>query len=136
MGYELQKHFTVNDLDFARILSSKLVTDLQLDPNAVFASGHSNGGDMCYFLAIQTDPILRAIAPMAGTMMVSWGKYFPQKQKLSIIAIHGTADEITPFSGDFNDTYFGPYYGSKTVVGDWAKRHSLEHYEITNISSP
>ena len=90
---------------------------------------------MCYYLAIQTDRSLRAIVPIAGPMMYSWDKFSPQQQNISIMAIHDTADDITLFSGEFNDTYFGPYYGTITVVGHWAKWHSLEHYEIVNISS-
>jgi poly(3-hydroxybutyrate) depolymerase len=108
------------------VLSSQLVADLKLDPQAVFVSGHSNGADLCYYLAIQPDTFVRAIAPMAGTMMVSWGKDFPKLKRISVMETHGTADDTTLYAGDMNDDYYGPYYGTETVVGDWAQWHQLE----------
>ena len=116
------------------MLQSQLVADLQLDPEAVFASGHSNGADMCYYLAIQPDAFVKAIAPMAGTMMVSWSNLFPQKKRISLMESHGTADDTTPYAGDMKDTWYGPYYGTEKVVSDWADWHQLEKYELTKIA--
>ena len=47
---------------------------------------------------------------------------------------HGTADETTPYAGDIKDTWYGPYYGTETVIEDWAKWHQLDDYELTKIS--
>jgi len=114
-------------------LKSQLVQDLSLDPQNVFSTGHSNGADMCYYLAIQPDTFVKAIAPMAGTMMVSWGSLFPQTKRISVMETHGTNDDTTLYAGDMTDTYYGPYYGTEEVVGYWAKWYQLEKYEVTKI---
>ena len=72
------------------MLSQTLIRDLQLDSSSVFATGHSNGADMCYFLALQPETFVRAIAPVAGTMMHSWQNYFPVQNRISVMETHGT----------------------------------------------
>ena len=102
----------------------------------MFATGHSNGADFCYYLALQPDTFVRAIAPMAGTMMVSWKNYFPYQKRLSVMETHGTADDTTPWAGDMKDTYYGPYYGTEEVILKWVKWLSLEEYEQHTLPQP
>lgn len=126
VDYEFQRGCKVDDLRFIKILRDRLVQDLKLDPDAVFATGMSNGGDMSYFLASQKKPIVKAIAPVAGTMMASWGKGLNPTRQTSILAIHSRDDKITLWEGDLdNRDGWGAYYGIEAVMNLWAKGLAL-----------
>jgi polyhydroxybutyrate depolymerase len=60
----------------------------------IYATGISNGAMMSYRLACDTK-IFAAIAPVSGTMINKCAT----PAKLSIIAIHGTADRTIPYTG-------------------------------------
>ena len=121
VDYEFQRGCKVDDVRFIKTLRDRLVKDLKLDPDAVFATGMSNGGDMSYFLASQKKPFVKAIAPVAGTMMVSWGKGLNPTRQTSILAIHSRDDKITLWEGDLdNRDGWGAYYNIEAVMNLWA----------------
>jgi polyhydroxybutyrate depolymerase len=95
VGYSFHQSEKVDDVAFARDLSARLVRDLELDPDAVFSTGMSYGGDMSYFLARQAKPFVRAIAPVAGCMMSSWTNAPPPQTRISVMEVHGTQDKVT-----------------------------------------
>ena len=136
VGYEFHKESKVDDVKFANELTSRLVKDLALDPDAVFSTGMSNGGDMSYFLASQPDPFVRSIAPVAGTMMVSGNEAFVPKKRLSVMEVHGTDDTITRWNGDLeNRDSWGAYYGTDAVMRFWIDGFALKKSEITRIEN-
>ncbi len=134
VGYSFHEDSEVDDVAFARQLTSQLISDLQIDPDAVFATGMSNGGDMSFFLASRAEPFIRSIAPVAGTMMVKGHESFVPKKRLSILAVHGTDDGITKWNGDMeNNDGWGAYYGVKDVLDLWVQGFDLENKEVQNL---
>ncbi len=130
--YAFQRDSMVDDVDFARKLSQRLVEDLKLDARSVFATGMSNGGDMCYWLACQPEPFVNAIAPVAGTMMVSWGQGLRPRGRTSVLAVHSREDEVTLWDGDLNNRDgWGAYYGTEAVLDLWVKGLALEPVTTT-----
>lgn len=126
----------VDDVGFAKKIADTLVKDLILNPRAVFSSGMSNGGDMSYLLASQPEPFVRAIAPVAGTMMTRWSKDFHPKSRTSVLAVHGTKDNITRWAGDTqNRDGWGAYWGVEAVMDLWVNGLTLEKSETTEIVS-
>jgi polyhydroxybutyrate depolymerase len=110
VGYAFHDN-KVNDVGFARQLAARLVADLHLDPRAVFATGMSNGGDMSYLLGCQPKPFVRAIAPVAGTMMTVWNKKPVGQTLLPVLAVHGTNDKTTLWASDpTNRDGWGAYF--------------------------
>ena len=57
----------VDDVGFVREIVKQLKTQLNVDPNRIFANGMSNGGMMSYRLACEMADTFRAIAAVAGT---------------------------------------------------------------------
>ena len=55
VGYSFHRTETIDDVRFARELCARLTGDLRLDPDAVFSTGMSNGGDMSYFPVENTE---------------------------------------------------------------------------------
>lgn len=67
---------------------------LAVDHKRVFATGMSNGAMMSYRLAAELSERIAAIAPVAGTMLVSNPK---PKRPVSVLHFHGTADALVPY---------------------------------------
>ena len=132
VGYAFHADSDIDDVGFARELAIRLVRDLDLDPSSVFATGMSNGGDMSYLLAAQREPFVRAIAPVAGTMMTTWGQHFTPPARISLLAVHGTHDEITRWQGDpRNRDGWGAYMSVPDVLDRWTNGLALESLHLT-----
>ena len=82
----------VDDVGFVSRLAGSFGS--LVDPSRVFATGISNGAMMAYRLACDTR-IFAAIGPDSGTMINNC----PHPAPLSIIHVHGTADQIIPYDG-------------------------------------
>ena len=135
VGYAFHSKNLVDDVKFTQTLAERLVNDLGLDSNAVFATGMSNGGDMSYFLASQNRPVVRAIAPVAGTMMKTWGQNFKPAIRIPVLHIHGTKDSITLWEGDIeNRDGWGAYLSLDDVLHTWIGGMKLEKNQVTRLS--
>ena len=122
------------DAKFARELAARLVSDLDLDPRSVFATGMSNGGNTCYLLACQPQPFVQAIAPTAGCMMLVWTNSFMLPARLSVMEVHGTSDGITHWNGDLpNHDGYGAYLGTEAVMDFWVRKLALEKSSTMEI---
>ncbi len=134
VGYSFHANETIDDVRFARELSARLVRDLELDPDAVFSTGMSNGADMSYFLARQPKPFVRAIAPVAGTMMTSWTNRVSPQTRISVMEVHGTGDKTTLWAGDpQNHDGWGAYLGTEEVMAFWGNCLALEHSQTREL---
>lgn len=121
----------INDVAFARQLVATLVQQYRLDPKRVFCTGMSNGADFCYYLARQSKPFVRAIAPIAGCMMVGWDRHLTEENRVSVLAVNGTADTTTLWEGDLpNRDGWGAYYGTEAVAERWVRDLALEKREV------
>ncbi|MFM1943143.1 MAG: hydrolase [Verrucomicrobiota bacterium] len=134
VGYAFHDKETVDDASFARQLALRLVHDLKLNPTAIFSTGMSNGGDMSYYLARQPNPFVRAIAPVAGTMMSSWDLPLAPESRISVMEVHGTGDKITLWAGDpQNKDGWGAYLSTGDVMDFWIQNLALEKSKISEI---
>ncbi len=87
----------VDDVGFLVALANRLTQDYGIDPGHVFATGMSAGAFMANRLACSRADVFSAVATVAGTL----GSAFPcnPSQPVSVLAIHGTADNVVPFNG-------------------------------------
>lgn len=72
--------------------------DWPVDKNQVFILGHSNGGYMAYRMACERADVVVAIASLAGNASSTPTTCSPA-QKVNILHMHGTEDDIVPFTG-------------------------------------
>jgi polyhydroxybutyrate depolymerase len=86
----------VDDVAFISALIDHLTARYDIDPNRVFATGHSNGGIMSFRLACELADKIAAIAPVAGSLET--GSCNPSRT-VAVLAIHGDADENHPLEG-------------------------------------
>ncbi len=84
----------MNDVAFISHMVAKIGREMKSDPKRVYATGISNGGMMTYRLACDTK-IFAALGPVATTRLGDC----PNPQPLSVIHIHGMADQSIRFDG-------------------------------------
>ena len=99
------------DVQFISDLLDHLQRRCQVDPNRIYASGHSNGGGMVDRLACVLGDRLAAIGPVSGAY--SSGICLPSRP-IAVFAIHGTADNIVS------------YDGIPEWAADWARRNRCD----------
>ncbi len=112
----------VDDVKFITELARYLQVEHDLNPGNTFATGMSNGGDICYVLACKAPEVFSAFAPVAGCMMESTFNTCNPRKPLPIFEIHGTDDDITLWNGDKNySEIYGGYKGVRETFDFWVK---------------
>lgn len=86
----------VDDVAFIRQLVGQLQQEHQIDPARIYAAGHSNGGIMSYRLACEASDLFAGIGLQAGTLSIDT---CTPSHPVSLLHIHGTADENLPIGG-------------------------------------
>lgn len=105
----------IDDVAFISAVVARVEAGAPIDPRRVFATGISNGGMMDYRLACDTK-LFAAIGPDSATELGTC----PAPAPVSVIHIHGTADQNVPYNGGPGDGYAhidGPAVPS--VVAGW-----------------
>lgn len=97
----------VNDVHFISELIDHLVSKYKINPRKVYATGHSNGGMLCYRLACELSNKIAAIAPNSCTMVVTQ-PCNPARQ-VPILHMHSKLDENVPYTGGYGNGVSGVY---------------------------
>ncbi len=88
------------DLQFVSELIDTLKTKYNIDANAVYSTGMSNGGFMSNYLACNLSNKVAAIGSVAGTMFTSFSSTCNPSRPVPVIHVHGTADATVPYYGN------------------------------------
>lgn len=96
------------DIDFISALVDKLEAEYTIDPQRIYANGLSNGGGMSFMLLCTLSERIAAIGSVSGAYL------YPQdqcqtKRPVPLIAFHGTADPIVPFTGGPSKSFNVPF---------------------------
>lgn len=103
VGYAFHQNQTVDDVGFLTELAQYLQLTHGLNPDYTFATGMSNGGEMCYMLACQSYNTFKAVAPVAGMILTDILNECADSPPIPMFEIHGSQDDVTPPSGDPNN---------------------------------
>jgi polyhydroxybutyrate depolymerase len=126
VGYDFHSDSTVNDVSFIRYLVNSLTQEFNLKRQKAFATGMSNGGDMAYLLACTSSDVFEAVASVTGVMMKQTMDNCMLDNPVPIFEIHGTADDISFFDGDINNsTGWGAYYSLPETIDFFVKKYQL-----------
>lgn len=86
----------VDDTGFLRAVVADVQRRVAIDPERVFAAGHSNGGMMCHRLAREAADVFRGIAVVAGAMNST---DVEADAPIAVLLVHGTGDDHVRYEG-------------------------------------
>lgn len=134
-GYAAKNN--INDVKFISELIDTLVAEYAIDPDKIFVTGISNGAMMAYRLACEIPEKIRAIAPVAGSILpvATCGS------AVAVIHFHSRKDENVPVTGGKGKGPSGYVFPSlKEVMNTWAATNlctglqsdtiEYEHYTV------
>ncbi|MEV0120279.1 PHB depolymerase family esterase [Streptomyces sp. NPDC050703] len=86
---------TEDDVGFIRTITKTLTRSWKADPERVYATGISNGGDMAYRLAVELPGTFAAIAPVSGGYLGTDAekKTYVPRTPVSVMTFIGGLDE-------------------------------------------
>ena len=94
----------IDDVAFARAAVERIEWMLPVDRERVAAVGFSNGALMVDLLGCRMADVVDLIVPVAGPLPVSVASSCSPSRPVSVLQVHGTADDSIPYDG-------GPFAG-------------------------
>lgn len=91
--------FGIDDLAFVSAVLADVERRACVDKGAIFAVGLSSGGGMAGYLACALSSTISAAAPVAANNYVLTKLGCRPTRPVSILEVHGTADQIVPYYG-------------------------------------
>ena len=123
----------VDDVAYINATIDVMTRTYPIDEKRIFIVAHSNGGFMAHRFACENNRVA-AIATLSGAQWFDAAKC-PGTHKVSVLHIHGTADEIIPYNGGtpvFSSIFSGPLGAiafpnilapsARETVARWARR--------------
>ncbi len=109
----------VNDIGFLNALIDSLDLNYNIDLNAVYSCGMSNGGFMSHTLACELSNRITAIASVTGSIFsTQYGANCHPTRPVPVMQISGTADGTVPYAGGSGMMHID------TVVKYWVKKNN------------
>jgi poly(3-hydroxybutyrate) depolymerase len=116
------------DLQLFTALVDSISSDYCIDAHRIFSTGHSTGAIMTNALGCSYAPMLRAIAPVAGTSPGTAGRTCTGK--VAALIAHGENDPLMPFSqGQATRDFFISQNGCTTRTATWAPETACVEYQ-------
>ena len=109
-------HKGIDDSTYLSRLIDTVKASYAVDPTRVYFVGHSNGAFMSYRMACEHADQITAIVSVAGALNNDTSRCQPTRP-VSILEIHGTADEVISYNGGLNSGY--PYPSVDTTLAAW-----------------
>ena len=90
----------IDDVGFLRQLVDQMAERYGVDPDRVFATGLSNGGQMVYRLAYEAPDLIAGGAAVIANLPVPDNLGCePSGQAVPMLILNGTEDPVTPYTG-------------------------------------
>ena len=125
----------MDDVGFIRAMVADIATRYPLAPRRIYATGLSNGGMMAYRLACEASDLVAAIGAVAAVIVVApCEPRFP----VSVLHIHGTADENVPIAGGVGAKSITkyPYPPVERTIAFWAAYDDCGKDPIESAPAP
>ncbi|TVP49105.1 MAG: hypothetical protein EA350_02415, partial [Gemmatimonadales bacterium] len=118
----------VDDVGFVEALLDDLSARIALDPDRVYATGHSNGGMITYRLAEEIPHRLAAVAPVGGARLSEAG---PAGPPVPLLHIHSRDDPRALHAGGLGPPFPGTSHRVRhppveAVLEWWKARNGCE----------
>lgn len=110
------------DVRFISDLIDRIQGTYNIDPARIYADGLSNGGGMAFVLSCTLADRIAAVGMVASAQLLPWS-WCTGRRPVPMIAIHGTADRITPYNGGSSWAVPRPLPDIPTWARLWARRN-------------
>ena len=104
------------DVRFLDQLVADVVASRRIDESRIYAVGFSAGGMMAYRLACDLAGRFAGVGALAASMVLEDCR---PSRAVSVIAIHGTADDVVPYAGGRIDGGATKPASPATAVAEW-----------------
>lgn len=88
-----------NDVGFVEAMIDKFSADYTINDKKIYSCGMSNGGFFSIVLACELGDKIAAIASVTGGMVDEYVPNCNPEQKIPMMQIHGTADDVVAYNG-------------------------------------
>jgi polyhydroxybutyrate depolymerase len=137
VGYDFHPDETVDDVDFLVQLVDYLQNKHDLSNENIFATGMSNGGEMCYMLACEASTTFKAVTSVAGMMLQDIMDSCNSENLIPIFEIHGTNDDVNIYNGDPNSSgEWGAYPSIPETIDYWSNLNNCSSFTTENLPNP
>ncbi len=114
----------INDLAFFTKMIDYFEQQYQINKEAVFVTGISNGGQMCYKLGYELPNKFKGIAPFVANLPEDANNdCTPKNVSVSVMVINGTKDRINPHAGGWvvlgQDSTRGAVQATEKTIAYW-----------------
>lgn len=94
---------SVDDVGYLSGLIEEAERTYHIDPKRVYLMGHSNGAFMALRMVCEASELITAVMSLAGSTFEDPADCSPETIPVSVLAVHGTADDTIPYDGGSND---------------------------------
>lgn len=137
VGYDFHPDETVNDVSFLVQLANYLQQAHNLSSENTFATGMSNGGEMCYMLACEASVTFKAVVSVAGMMLQDIMNTCNPENLIPIFEIHGTSDSVNFYDGDPSSSGgWGAYPSIPETIDYWSNLNNCSSFTTENLPNP
>ncbi len=128
--------YGIDELVFISDLLNKLQKELCVNAKRIYATGFSNGGGMSNYLACKLEGRIAAVAPIAGNYFALPDGGCQPGRAVSVLVIHGTADNVIAYNGRPNKEYPGwPLPPIPDFLSEWASRNGCAKAAVTFLDT-
>lgn len=128
--------YGIDELVFISDLLNKLQKELCVNAKRIYATGFSNGGGMSNYLACRLAGRIAAVAPIAGNYFALPDGGCQPMRAVSLLVIHGTADNVIAYNGRADKEYPGwPLPAIPDFLSEWASRDSCAKAAVTFLDT-
>jgi polyhydroxybutyrate depolymerase len=89
-----------DDVGFLRALVARIISQYNIDPNRIYASGHSRGGGMVYRLACEAADLFAAYSTVAIAATILHETICNPGRPVPVLSVHGLTDRLVAYEGD------------------------------------
>jgi len=115
VGYAFTQDQELDDVKFLTTLARHLQDKYNLSQLNTFATGMSNGAEMCMVLSCKAPDVFKAVVPVCGCFMKSTFESIRVTRPIPVLMINSTTDRTTSWDGDIeNKQGWGAYLPVRT----------------------
>lgn len=122
VGFEMDYDTGQDDVGYIKQVLQEVKNEISVDENAIFAIGLSRGGFFTHRLAAEMPGTFAAICAVGAPIPLEVMKRNNSKEKLAVLIVHGTDDEIVLYKGKE-----GAYASVDETVAYWLGRNDTKN---------